>query len=143
MEATPVTGLLRRARALGLMGLVLAAGACSPGGEPPAAVPATPSGAGGAAVAIRLVAFNPAAIDVAAGTTVTWTQTDKDSVHTVTSGTVQIDPTGAAATASDGAFDSGRLLQDTTFSHAFPEPGSYPYFCVIHPATMRGEVTVR
>jgi plastocyanin len=143
MEATPVTGLLQRARALGLMGLVLAAGACSPSGEPPAAaVPTTPR-TGGAAVAIRLVAFNPAPIDIAAGTTVTWTQTDKGSFHTVTSGTVQIDPTGAATTASDGGFDSGRLPQDTTFSHTFPEPGAYPYFCVIHPATMRGEVTVR
>ncbi|MGH2720994.1 MAG: cupredoxin domain-containing protein [Actinomycetota bacterium] len=94
-------------------------------------------------MAIRLVAFNPEAIDIAAGTTVTWTQADKGSIHTVTSGTVQIDPTGAATTAADGRFDSGQLAGDATFSHAFREPGSYPYFCVVHPATMRGEVTVR
>ena len=139
-----MTDLFRRGPALGLLGLALAAGACTSSGPPrPAAASGASPPAGGASVAIRLVAYNPAALDVAAGTAVTWTQTDRDSVHSVTSGTVAVDPTGAATTTGDGRFDSGRLVQDATFSRTFAEPGTYPYFCVFHPATMQGEVTVR
>ena len=139
-----MTGLLQRAGVVALVGLVLSAGACSSKGAPrDAAASGLPPGPAGAEVAIRLVAFNPEALEIAPGFTVTWTQTDRDSVHTVTSGTVVTGPTGAATTTSDGRFDSGRLTEDGTFSHTFADPGTYPYFCFIHPATMRGEVTVR
>jgi plastocyanin len=145
--------LARRALA-GLLGLALAATACSSGstsnGTSASASPstATASGASGApagpnAVTIHLVAFDPPKLEVAAGTTVTWTQTDKDSFHTVTSGTVDTDATGATTPHADGTFDSGQLAEDRQFSFTFSQPGTYPYFCVIHQATMRGEVNVR
>jgi plastocyanin len=95
------------------------------------------------AVSIRLVAFSPPKLEVDAGAKVTWTQGDKGSVHTVTSGTVDDDATGATTSQSDGTFDSGELRENERFSFTFLQPGTYPYFCAIHQATMRGEVTVR
>jgi plastocyanin len=148
--------LARRAhiRIVGLAVLALAAAACSSGGGPkgatvspsPSAAPASaaPRAAGGPnAVTIYLVAFNPPVLDIARGTTVTWTQTDQGAVHTVTSGTVDTDPTGATTTHPDGRFDSGQLAEGRQFAFTFSQPGTYPYFCVIHQATMRGEVRVR
>jgi plastocyanin len=131
----------------GLLAVVLA-GCCSAGGKPNrASAVATPSPTAPAgapdAVSIHLVAFDPARLEVAAGTTVTWTQTDEGSIHTVTSGTVETDATGATTADADARFDSGQLTHGERFSFTFSEPGTYPYFCVIHQATMRGEVSVR
>jgi len=91
-------------------------------------------------VVIRLVAFRPESLAVAAGTTVTWKQTDAGS-HTVTSGTVT-QGAGDVTTAPDGKFDSGNIATDTTFELTFAGAGTFPYFCAIHPATMRGQVQV-
>jgi len=90
---------------------------------------------------MRLIAFRPASVTVKPGTAVTWTQTDA-GVHTVTSGTVE---QGAADVTvhPDGRFDSKELATGKTFSFTFDEPGTYPYFCNIHPATMHGDVQVR
>jgi plastocyanin len=93
------------------------------------------------AIDIELVAYDPKQLTVDAGTTVTWHQRDPGS-HTVTSGTVE-QGTGSVATNPDGKFSSGELTTDESFEFAFAEPGTYPYFCEIHPATMRGEITVR
>jgi plastocyanin len=98
-------------------------------------------GRGDDAVDIELVAYEPARLTVDAGTTVTWRQLDPGS-HTVTSGTVA-QGTGDVTSSPDGKFASGELATDETFEFAFDEPGTYPYFCEIHPATMRGEITVR
>jgi plastocyanin len=91
-------------------------------------------------VVMRLVAFRPEALTVPAGTTVTWKQTDPGT-HTVTSGTVT-QGAGDVTTAPDGKFDSGNLATDATFEFTFEEAGTFPYFCTVHPATMRGEVQV-
>jgi plastocyanin len=100
----------------------------------------TTNKAGGNEVTMRLIAFRPANLTVAPATTVTWRQTDAGS-HTVTSGTVE--QGGAGVTERpDGRFDSGELGTDETFEFTFAEPGTYQYFCSIHPATMRGEVQV-
>lgn len=138
---------------LGLTGLALStacnSGRTTSGPAPSAGRTASPvqetSPASGApdSVTIHLVAFEPQTLEVARGDTVTWTQTDKGSVHTVTSGTVDTDPTGATTTHADGTFDSGQLTEGKQFSFTFPRPGTYPYYCVIHQATMRGEVRVR
>jgi plastocyanin len=99
-------------------------------------------GAGGAAVAhavqlaaaapnlvgIDNFAFGPGSLTVKAGATVTWTNHD-DEVHTVVS------------TANPGVFKSGALDTDDTFSFTFDKPGTYQYFCSIHPR-MTGTIVV-
>lgn len=77
-------------------------------------------------VSIVNVTFEPATIEVEAGATVTWTNRDGFS-HTVT--------------ANEGDFDSGVLEGGSSFSQVFETPGSYDYFCAIHPS-MTGTVTV-
>ncbi len=89
---------------------------------------------------MELVAFKPAQLEVPAGTTVTWQQRDRGD-HTVTSGTVE-QAAGGVTQQPDGLFDSGPVATGDTFSHTFDEPGTYPYFCALHPATMRGEIRV-
>jgi plastocyanin len=97
--------------------------------------------ASGAKVTMKLIAFKPASLTVTPGTTVTWTQTDP-GFHTVTSGTVE-QGTGGVTAMPDGTFDSGQLATGKTFSHTFDIPGTYTYFCNVHPATMRADVQVR
>ena len=80
----------------------------------------------GAAVSIVDFAFEPATIEVPAGATVTWTNLGRGP-HTVSDA---------------GEFNSGLLAPGATFSLTFNEPGSYPYFCKIHPDTMTGTVIV-
>jgi plastocyanin len=81
---------------------------------------------GAAAVSIVDFAFDPAAVEIPVGATVTWTNTGA-APHT--------------ATASDGTFDSGQLAPGATFSHTFTAAGTFPYVCQIHPQ-MTGTVTV-
>lgn len=73
--------------------------------------------------------YMPRTLEVATGTEVTFENTDPYA-HTVT-----------AAEGSAATFDSGDLAQDETFSRSFDEPGTYEYFCQIHP-TMQAEVIV-
>jgi plastocyanin len=92
-------------------------------------------------VELKLVAYRPARLTVRKGATVTWTQRDP-GVHTVTSGTVD-DGAAAVTVHPDDRFDSGELPTGRTYTHRFAATGTYRYFCQIHPATMRGTVTVR
>jgi plastocyanin len=92
------------------------------------------------AVTMQLIAFKPETLTVAPGATVTWTQSDP-GVHTVTSGAVE-QGGGGVSTVPDGRFDSGELATGETFTFTFDQPGTYSYFCAVHPATMRGEVRV-
>jgi plastocyanin len=70
------------------------------------------------AVTIDNFSFSPASITVPAGTTLTWTNHD-DIPHTVVS--------------DDQKFKSKALDTDDKFSFTFTEPGTYSYFCSIHP----------
>jgi plastocyanin len=80
-----------------------------------------------AAVEIKDFAFSPATLEVAVGTTVTWT--NKDSVsHTIVSQT--------------NIFQSGTMSEGDTFSYTFKDKGSFDYHCGIHPS-MKGTVTVK
>ena len=80
--------------------------------------------AGETTVTIENFAFMPAELTVPVGTTVVWT--NEDSVaHTVTAGTPDSPDTAL--------FDSGDMNQGDTFSYTFDEPGSFAYFCTIHP----------
>jgi len=71
-----------------------------------------------AEVKIDNFSFGAMNITVAAGTTVTWINRD-DIPHTVVS--------------TDGVFKSKVLDTDEKFSFTFTKPGTYPYFCSIHP----------
>jgi plastocyanin len=77
-------------------------------------------------ISIQNFAFAPARVQVAAGARVTWTNED-DAPHLVV--------------ATGGAFRSGALDTGDAFQFVFREPGSYDYFCALHPH-MRGVVTV-
>jgi plastocyanin len=71
--------------------------------------------------------FVPATLTVQAGSTVTWVNHD-DAPHTIT--------------ASDKSFSSLSLETDAQFSFKFDKPGTYTYFCAIHPF-MTASVTVQ
>lgn len=75
--------------------------------------------------------FQPTPLEIAAGTTVTWTNHDA-IVHSVTNGVPE---------APGDAFDSGLFDQGLTFTQTFAEPGEYTYFCARH-NFMRGSVIV-
>ena len=81
------------------------------------------------AVTIDNFAFAPALVVVAPGTKVTWTIKDEEP-HTVTS--------------ADGGktFKSDALDTDDKFSFTFDKPGTYKYFCSIHPH-MIGTIVVK
>jgi plastocyanin len=46
-----------------------------------------------------------------------------------------------SSTAKDGAWDSGEMTEDVTFTQRFDVAGVYPYFCTPHDF-MRGTITV-
>ncbi len=92
-------------------------------------------------VDIKLIAYRPATMTVTAGTTVTWNQMDP-GVHTITSGTVAQGTSGVTEQ-PDGMFASGEIATGKKYTHTFSKPGTYKYFCEIHPATMTGEITVK
>jgi hypothetical protein len=71
-------------------------------------------------------AYTPSDIQIHAGDTVVWNNSDP-TVHTVT--------------ASRGEFGSGSMRQGQTFAVRFNTPGVYPYFCEPH-EFMRGLVSV-
>jgi plastocyanin len=77
--------------------------------------------------------FSPNTLNVQAGTTVTFVNTDGNS-HTVTS-------VKAGTTEPDGTFDSGIISAGKSFSFKFDKPGTYEYICNIH-IHMRGTVNV-
>jgi plastocyanin len=94
--------------------------------SPEASPQASPTAGDTAAVSIANVAFDPAQLEVAVGTTVTWTN-EEAVPHTVT--------------AVDGAFDSGTLEQGDTFEETFSAAGTFEYACAIHPG-MKGSIVV-
>jgi plastocyanin len=76
---------------------------------------------------MKTMTFAPNRIEIAAGTTVTWTNTDP-LVHTIT--------------ADDKSWDSGAIEPGKTWSHTFTQPGEYSFHCTPHPF-MKGFVVVR
>ena len=83
-------------------------------------------GAEEATATIDNFTFAPARLTVKAGTTVTWRNED-DIPHTVA--------------ASNRLFKSKALDTDDSFSFTFSAPGTYEYFCSLHPR-MTGTVVV-
>lgn len=134
-----IPGRMRLPAAAALLGFSLLAAACSSSAH--SATPAVDAGLGtpvspaelatqpstatkppvnvnGPAVTIDNFNFTPATITVAAGDTVTWVNRD-DVPHTVT--------------ASDKSFSSQNIDTDGQFTRTFDTPGTYSYFCAIHP----------
>jgi len=79
-----------------------------------------------AEVRIDNFSYSPATITVKAGTQVTWTNHD-DMPHTVTS--------------EDQSFKSKALDTDEKFTFTPSKPGTYTYYCSIHPK-MTGKLVV-
>ncbi len=77
--------------------------------------------------------YDPDTITVPPKTLVIWTNTDVTE-HTVTSGNSSENNAGII-------FDSGMVGPDSTYSFVFLNPGTYDYFCSIHP-WMTGQVIV-
>ncbi len=75
---------------------------------------------------IRDHTFDPVQLNVAAGTTVTWTNGDTEA-HTVT--------------ADNGLFDSRVLYPGESYSVQFDGMGTVTYHCTLHPS-MTGRITV-
>ena len=93
--------------------------------EPEAGVVATDT------VEVRNINFEPADIEVALGTTVTWVNEDVVN-HTVTSG-----PAGDP----DGMFDEPLSSGGDDATITFDEAGTFDYYCDLH-RNMVGSVTV-
>lgn len=92
----------------------------------PATGPEPPSG-GGPNIAIENFAYVPADLSVKTGTVVTWANQD-DVSHTVSAD-------------DDETFDSGVIGQGESFGFTAGAPGTYGYFCRIHPF-MKATLTV-
>jgi plastocyanin len=71
--------------------------------------------------------FTPDTIEVAVGTTVVWTN-DDDIPH--------------ALAETERRFKSKALDTGDTYSFTFTTPGSYDYFCSLHPH-MKGKIVVK
>jgi Icc protein len=82
--------------------------------------------AGGQQVIVDSFSFAPATLTVAAGTTLTWTNHD-DVPHNIVS--------------TERKFVSPVLDTDEQYSHQFDTPGTYRYFCSLHPK-MTGHIVV-
>ena len=76
---------------------------------------------------MRSMTFAPSRLEVAAGTTIRWTNNDQ-LVHTIT--------------ADDGSWDSGPIEPGQTWSRTFAQAGEYAIHCTPHPF-MKAIVVVR
>jgi plastocyanin len=120
VRAVPRPALVLAAAALAAA-LVLAGCGGDEGGGGAAATPV----AGVTEVAAKDSRFSPGAIQVPAGTAVTWRFEDGFVPHDVK---------------GDG-FASGEPKRTGSFTHTFDRPGTYPYRCTLHDG-MDGRVVV-
>ena len=68
--------------------------------------------------------YDPSTVTISAGGTVTFVNSDT-APHTVTSGTATDGP--------DGVWDSSLIMIDMSYSVTLDNPGTYDYFCMVHP----------
>jgi plastocyanin len=78
-------------------------------------------------IAVENFSFQPGNLTIKAGTTVTWVNHD-DVPHTVYE--------------NDKKFKSDTLDTDGKFSYKFTSPGTYSYYCTLHPR-MTGQIIVK
>ena len=108
---------------------VLIVSACGTAAAP--APSSAPASASAATVDYQGFKAQPATLEVAKGTKVTWSNKDS-TAHTVTSGTNR---------QADGKFD-GQVGAGETFSFTFNDAGTFEYFCGKH-SSMVGFVVYR
>ena len=126
--------MMRRTWMLGVLSAITLAGipgAWRDGPAPEAASP-SPGEDAGPTITIQTFQFRPSALEIRAGTKVTWINQD-EITHTVTSGTPEN---------RNGRFDSPLEGKGAAFSTILDRPGTYTYFCNRH-QSMRGEIHVR
>lgn len=109
----PGSGGMTRMMGGGGMGSMAAMMSGSAGGACPAQAVVEPS------AVIQESRFCPEQLEVRVGTLVRWTNRD-NVAHTVTS-------RGAPH------FDSGTIAPGASWSHRFERPGTYSYYCALHP----------
>ncbi len=93
-----------------------------------AALFAAPAYAADSQIGIKDHQFTPATLTISAGSKVTWTNHDEDP-HTV------------AESGAKKRFHSAALDTNDSYSFTFTEPGTYDYFCTLHPM-MTGKIVV-
>jgi plastocyanin len=99
-------------------------------------VAAAPASA--ADVTIQNFQFNPTAVTIAPGETVTWHYAGPDTNHSVTADAGQAESWDSDPARPPTAADHPPT---TTFQHKFDTPGTFTYFCKVH-GSMQGKVTV-
>ena len=99
-----------------ILGTALALGSAA---TPGLAGSASDKPASAAEIKIDNFSFGPATVTIPAGTTITWTNND-DVPHVVSSD-------------DNKTFKSKALDTDDHFSFTFTKPGTYNYYCAIHP----------
>ena len=117
MKSLVCTAVLLAALGFGIVGI------CVAGGDVAADAQQKPETAD---VKIDNFTFGPADLTVSVGTTVTWTNRD-DIPHTVV--------------ADDKSFKSKVLDTGEKFTFTAAKPGTYSYFCSVHPK-MTGKLVV-
>ncbi len=115
------------ARVIGLAALAVSIFIARGSVQKAVASDATDQPASAAEVKIDNFTFQAQTVTVSAGTQVTWINRD-DIPHVVAS--------------DDKLFKSKALDTDEKFTYTFATPGTYHYFCSIHPK-MTGEVIVK
>jgi plastocyanin len=111
---------------------MLTLGACGGGGNDESAGAA--ANGSGARVTVETFNFQPDPITVDAGTTITFVNEDEID-HTVTAGT--------RAAPTPEVFNGELPGRGATFELTLDEPGTYDYFCNIHPGQgMTGRIIV-
>ena len=90
------------------------------------ALSASVAHAANAFVNMKDASFQPPGVTINAGESVTWTNQD-GIAH--------------SAKADNGAFDTG-IFSTSSRTVTISAPGTYGYFCAVHPTTMRGTVNV-
>lgn len=81
-----------------------------------------------AVVDIRDYRFTPQVLTIRAGTTVTWTNSERRTTHSV-------------QFLGPGGLESERLFPGERWQRRFDTPGEYPYACGPHPE-MKGGIVV-
>jgi plastocyanin len=105
-----------------VLAAVTALAAC--GGDDDGAAGPETVGAEGVTVTVKTFDFQPDPLTVPAGTTITFVNDDAID-HTVTAGTRE--------RPMPEVFDGQLPEQGATFELTLDEPGTYDYFCEIHP----------